>query len=168
MVSRAGKCAARHFLPMMFMDFAHMRNLSCEKSVVVSMLDGNGRSTPIGYGICEAENKETWHWALECLKEALSGIVDWNKMTIITDGFRGIEDIFAGAFPKVSFGDFEHARCCIHLLRGQHISNKEELIKFWKMARTPSVTMYNTIKEELDDSDGGVLNIVQKFGKRKN
>ena len=152
---------------MMFMDFAHMRNLSCEKSVVVSMLDGNGRSTPIGYGICEAENKETWHWALECLKEALSGIVDWNKMTIITDGFRGIEDIFAGAFPKVTFGDFEHARCCIHLLRGQHISNKEELIKFWKMARTPSVTMYNTIKEELDDSDGGVLNIVQNLEKEK-
>ena len=36
------------------------------------------------------------------------------------------------------------------------------------MARTPSVSMYNMIKEELDDSDGGVLNIVQKFGKRKN
>ena len=59
-VSRAGKCAAGHFLPMMFMDFAHMRNSSCEKSVIVSMLDGNGRSTPIAYGICEAEKKETW------------------------------------------------------------------------------------------------------------
>ena len=67
-VSRAGKCAAKHFLPMMFMDFAHMRNSSCEKSVIVSMLDGNGRSTPIGYGICEAESGETWRWALECLK----------------------------------------------------------------------------------------------------
>ena len=64
-VSRAGKCAAGHFLPMMFMDFAHMRNSSCEKSVIVSMLDGNGRSTPIAYGICEAENGETWRWALE-------------------------------------------------------------------------------------------------------
>ena len=166
-VSRAGKCAARHFLPMMFMDFAHMRNSTCEKSVVVSMLDGNGRSTPIGYGICEAENKETWCWALECLKEALSGAVDWNKMTIITYGFSGIEDIFAGAFPKESFGGFEHARCCIHLLRGKHVSNKEELIKFWKMARTPSVTMYNTIKEELDDSDDGILSTVKELEKEK-
>ena len=67
----------------------------------------------------------------------------------------------------MSFGDFEHARYCIHLLRGQHISNKEELVKFWKMARTPSVSMYNMIKEELDDSDGGVLNIVQKLEKEK-
>ena len=27
-ISRAGKCAARHFFPMMFIGFAHMRNLS--------------------------------------------------------------------------------------------------------------------------------------------
>ena len=87
----------------------------------------------------------------KCLKEALNGIVDWNKMTIITDEFSGIEGTFAEAFPKESFGSFEHARCCIHLLRGGHVSKKEELIKFWKIARTPSVTMYNAIKKGLID-----------------
>ncbi|KAF5760233.1 putative transposase, mutator type, transposase, MuDR, plant, MULE transposase [Helianthus annuus] len=72
-------------------------------------LDPNNGIYPLAYGIVEAENKGSWIWFLQCIKDDLD-LPDHANFTFIPDRQKGIIPAITQVFPAA-----EHRFCVRHI-----------------------------------------------------
>ncbi|KAH0752191.1 hypothetical protein KY285_005339 [Solanum tuberosum] len=105
------------------------------------MSNGNNQMLPLAWAVVEVENKFTWNWFVNLLKEDLQ-LGDGTDLIIISDMQKGLKIVITDHLPNV-----EHKICVTQILanwskRWRSIERKK---CFWRCARS-------TFEAELKDN----------------
>ncbi|XP_021984789.2 uncharacterized protein LOC110880602 [Helianthus annuus] len=86
-------------------------------------LDPNNGIYPLAYGIVEAENKDSWIWFLQCIKDDLD-LPDNANFTFISDRQKGIIPAISQVFPAA-----EHRFCARHIWQNMKLQWRGDAFK---------------------------------------
>ncbi|XP_021994149.1 uncharacterized protein LOC110890805 [Helianthus annuus] len=91
------------------LDGAFLKGSQQGQVLVAVGLDSNNGLYPLAYAIAEAENKDSWTWFLECLKDDLA-LQNNSRFTFISDRQKGLIPALEKVFPAA-----EHRFCLRHI-----------------------------------------------------
>ncbi|OAY67503.1 hypothetical protein ACMD2_20959 [Ananas comosus] len=82
--------------------------------LTASCIDGNNCILPLAWAVVEGENRYSWQWFLEQLRDGVVGDRDSSRantvLTIVSDRQKGLIDAVSDVFP-----DAAHGYCIYHL-----------------------------------------------------
>ncbi|KAL3646052.1 hypothetical protein CASFOL_011232 [Castilleja foliolosa] len=93
--------------PVIAIDGTFLRGKYGGTLLLATAMDGNKQLYPIGFGIVDSENNESWNWFLVKLHEIIGHVLD---LVIISDRHKSIMKGVADVFP-----DAVHGICIFHL-----------------------------------------------------
>ncbi|XP_021744830.1 uncharacterized protein LOC110710797 [Chenopodium quinoa] len=105
--------------PLIGVDGCHLKGSYPGQILVVVGKDGNNSIYPFAWATVEVENKETWSWFLECLKQSLDDLEMGGGFTYMSDRQKGLLEAFEEVVPfaeKRFCADFEIAMESIRFL----------------------------------------------------
>lgn len=111
--------------------------------------DANNHIYPIAWAVCTVENKETWKWFLELLKEDLGVALETgNGITVISDQHKGLIEAVKEVIPQV-----EHRQCARHIYPNFLKRFKGEFFKitFWKAAKSTTEQDFEFFMKQIRD-----------------
>ncbi|OAY63208.1 hypothetical protein ACMD2_18801, partial [Ananas comosus] len=117
-----------------------------------SCIDGNNCILPLAWAIVEGENRYSWHWFLEYLRDGVVGDRDSSRansvLTIISDHQKGLIDAVSDVFP-----DAAHGYCIYHLSTNlpDAPKNTPAWRRFWAAARAYTVAEFNEHMEKMKE-----------------
>lgn len=112
-------------------------------------LDGNNSLLHLVYAVVEGQNKSSWKWFIELLKEDI-GFTNSYCQTFITDKHKGLVPAIVELYKN-----FEH-RCCItHLYNNFKLKHKGLALKdqLYAAARATTVAEFDEQMKELKKID---------------
>ncbi|VFQ70853.1 unnamed protein product [Cuscuta campestris] len=123
--------AWNHCAPILVIDGTFMKSYYKGTLLTACGQDANKQLVPIAFGICDAEDKDSWMWFLSELKTTLTPRHD---LYIMSDRHEGIIHVVQNSFPNAG-----HGYCTEHIarnLRTKFKGPKEDLTwKFRKASR---------------------------------
>ncbi|XP_020086746.1 uncharacterized protein LOC109709086 [Ananas comosus] len=76
--------------------------------LTASCIDGNNCILPLAWAVVQGENRYSWHWFLEQLRDGVVGDRDSsranNVLTIVSDRQKGLIDAVSDVFPDAAHG----------------------------------------------------------------
>ncbi|VFQ82679.1 unnamed protein product [Cuscuta campestris] len=136
-----------HCFPILIIDGTFMKAYFRGTLLTACTQDANRQIVPLAFGICDAENNESWLWFLSNVKHSL---IERSDMCIISDRHDGILFAVDKLFPSIP-----HCYCTEHILRNLKgkFKGKSESIewKFRAASRAATVEECEEYLSMLDD-----------------
>ncbi|XP_020081650.1 uncharacterized protein LOC109705325 [Ananas comosus] len=120
--------------------------------LTASCIVGNNCILPLVWAVVEGENRYSWHWFLEQLRDGVVGDRDSSRantvLTIVSDRQKGLIDAVSDVFP-----DAAHGYCIYHLSTNlPHApKNTPAWRRFWAAARAYTVAEFNEHMEKMKE-----------------
>ncbi|XP_021721007.1 uncharacterized protein LOC110688546 [Chenopodium quinoa] len=118
--------------PLIGVDGCHLKGSYPGQILVAVGKDGNNSIYPFAWATVEVENKETWCWFLECLKQSLDDLAMGGGFTYMSDRQKGLLEAFEEVVP------FAEKRFCVrHIWANFKLQFTGSTFKelFWNAAR---------------------------------
>ncbi|XP_021991468.1 uncharacterized protein LOC110888244 [Helianthus annuus] len=127
------------------LDGAFLKGSQQGQVLVAVGLDSNNGLYPLAYAIAEAENKDSWTWFLECLKDDLA-LQNNSRFTFISDRQKGLIPALEKVFPAA-----EHRFCLRHIHQNMKLKWRCKGFKdcLWACATARTVPEFREKMEEL-------------------
>ncbi|CAN1156141.1 hypothetical protein LINPERHAP2_LOCUS20779 [Linum perenne] len=100
---------------------------------------------PIAWAVVEGENRSSWTWFIEILRESLE-MADGNGWSVISDQQKGLVEALCDLLPFA-----EHRKCARHVSANWKIKHKSSAGRkaFWDAVYSSNVADYNVHLAEL-------------------
>ncbi|VFQ62239.1 unnamed protein product [Cuscuta campestris] len=152
-----------HCFPILIIDGAFMKAYFRGTLLTACTQDANRQIVPLAFGICDAENNESWLWFLSNVKHSL---IERSDICIISDRHDGILFAVDKVFPSIP-----HCYCTEHILRNLKgkFKGKSESIewKFRAASRAATVEECEEYLSMLDEDDPRIRVYLDKIGVAK-
>ncbi|CAH9088755.1 unnamed protein product [Cuscuta epithymum] len=126
-------------------------------------LDANRQIFPVAFGICERENKESWSWFFNKLKEAIGVRAD---LCIVSDRNEGLIRAAQDIYPEA-----DHGHCVQHILgniTSKYKGNSKRVTTFFNAAaRAATERKWEYFMKLLDAEDPQIRQFLEKIGHDK-
>ncbi|XP_062104108.1 uncharacterized protein LOC133815269 [Humulus lupulus] len=139
--------------PVIGLDGCHIKGPHQGQLLTAIGIDANNGMYPIAFAVVEIENKDSWSWFMNLLKEDCK-ILNSNHWTFITDKQKGLEQALKGMWEE-GVPEAEHRHCARHLEKNFSKVYKEKTLKdlIWKAARQVTITGFHAVMEEIKNEN---------------
>ncbi|XP_020114894.1 uncharacterized protein LOC109728780 [Ananas comosus] len=142
----------KHCRPLIGLDGTFLTGKFRGCLLTASCIDGNNCILPLAWAVVEGENRYSWQWFLEQLRDGVVGDRDSSRantvLTIVSDRQKGLIDAVSDVFP-----DAAHGYCIYHLSTNlPHApKNTPAWRRFWAAARAYTVAEFNEHMEKMKE-----------------
>ncbi|KAL5564297.1 hypothetical protein UlMin_027461 [Ulmus minor] len=132
--------------PVIGIDGCHLKGPYGGIMLSAISLEANLGFFPVAYAIVETENRETWCWFLELLKEVVGRDLQQNPWCILSDRQKGLVNAIQEVLPRCS-----HRNCCHHILQNFQKKFRQTGLGdlFWEAAKAPNVQEFLTAMNKI-------------------
>ncbi|KAM6546147.1 hypothetical protein CsatB_026883 [Cannabis sativa] len=135
--------------PLIGLDGCYIKGVHPGQLLTVVAIDPNNQMYPFAFAVVEIENKDSWSWFVNLLKEDLK-IENSLHWSFITDKQKGLEQALKGMWED-GIPEAEH-RHCVRNLENNFIkmfTDKTLKTLMWKAARESTVRRFELVMEEI-------------------
>ncbi|CAH9104271.1 unnamed protein product [Cuscuta europaea] len=148
--------------PVIIVDGSFMKATFRGTLLTACALDGNRQIFPIGFGVCDRENNDTWKWFFTQLKQAIG---DRKDLCVVSDRNEGIINAVKQVFPYA-----DHGYCVQHILGNittKFCGKKKRVIDLVNAAARASTSkLCEYLLGLLDAEDPRIRTYLEKIGKK--
>ena len=135
--------------PIIGLDGCHIKGVHPGQLLTAVGIDGNNQMYPVAFAVVEIENKDTWSWFVNLLRDDLK-IENSLHWSFITDKQKGLEQALKGLWGD-GIPEAEHRHCARHLKKNFTKVFKDKRLKslLWKAAKSDTVRRFESAMEEI-------------------